>query len=59
MSKTKKEMQDAMLIVLKNLKKFEVEKAEFARNQKFYDEQKEKIQNMACELSGLINVMVK
>jgi hypothetical protein len=59
MSKTKKEMQDAMLVVLKNLKKFEVEEAEFDRNQKFYDEQKEKIQNMACKLSGLINVMVK
>lgn len=59
MSKTKKEMQDAMMIVLKNLKKFKVDEAEFDHNQKFYDKQKEKIQNMACELSALINVMVK
>ena len=59
MSKTKKEMQDAMMIVLKNLKKFKVDEAEFEKNQKFYDKQKEKIQNMACELSALINVMVK
>jgi tetrahydromethanopterin S-methyltransferase subunit G len=59
MSKTKKEMQDAMLVVLKNLKKFKVDEAEFEQNQKFYDKQKEKIQNMACELSALINVCVK
>jgi hypothetical protein len=59
MSKTKKEMQAAMLIVLKNLKKFEVEEAEFEQNQRFYDEQKEKIQDLACELAGMINVCVK
>jgi hypothetical protein len=59
MSKTKKEMQDAMLVVLQNLKTFKVDEAEFDRNQPFYDKQKEKIQNMACELSALINVFVK
>jgi hypothetical protein len=59
MSKAKKEMQDAMLVVMKNLKKFKVDEAEFDRNQPFYDKQKEKIQNMACELSALINVFVK
>jgi hypothetical protein len=59
MTKTKKEMQAAMLIVLKNLKKFNVEEAEFEHNQRFYDEQKEKIQSLACELAGMINVCVK
>jgi hypothetical protein len=59
MSKTKKEMQEAMLVVLKRLKKFEVEDAEFIKYQKFLDKEKEKIQNMACELAALINVYVK
>lgn len=58
MSKTKKEMQAAMLIVLKNLKKFEVEEAEFIQNQEHQDKQKEKIKNLTCELAAMIDVYV-
>ena len=58
MSKTKKEMQAAMLIVLKNLKKFKVEEAEFVHNQKNQDKQKEKIKNLTCELAAMIDVYV-
>lgn len=58
MSKTKKEMQAAMLIVLKNLKKFNVEEAEFIQNQKHQDKQKEKIKNLTCELAAMIDVYV-
>jgi 3-phosphoglycerate kinase len=58
MSKTKKEMQDAMLIVLKNLKKFKVEEAEFGHNQKNQDKQKEKIKDLTCKLAAMIDVYV-
>ena len=58
MTKTKKEMKAAMLIVLKNLKKFEVEEAEFGHNQKHQDKQKEKIKDLTCELAAMIDVYV-
>jgi len=58
MSKTKKEMQDAMMIVLQNLKKFEVEEAFFEKNQKIQEKNKEKIQNLTCKLAAMIDVYV-
>jgi len=58
MSKTKKEMQDAMLVVLQNLKKFEVEEAFFEKNQKIQEKNKEKIKNLTCKLAAMIDVYV-